>query len=608
MPRRRTPRVGDRPIRAAIYHRVSSDEQFEGYSLDALDRATRAYCEAHGWTVAWDYRDEGKSARSDDLAKRPDFARMLSDAEAGLFDVVVVHKLDRFARNRRVAFDAFHRLGRNGVGFVSITEGQDFATAQGQLMLTMLVGLAQFYSDNLSGETRKGKAERKAQRLFNGLLPFGIKSNTKRDADGVPVADPHAAPVPDPETYPGLLLAFSLAAEGKSDRDVAEALNAAGNRTTGNRGKNPFTKDSIRRILTNRFYLGELPDGNGGWIAGAHEAVLDEELFMRALDARQANAHPAANVRRAHRRYSLSGLAVCGGCGGPLHFHTAPNGRARGYCYQTRQRSGCGQHAFYLDGIEAQLGAYLATFTLPAETVDAVVRLYNDATVQRDDDERRRREIASRLERIKELYKWGDLTREAYIADRDRLEAELATLNGATDQATVLMKAAGLLRDLATGWAQASEEQKHDLAKLVFRSVEIAEDRVIAVIPQADLAPFFNLAEDNQTGRSDTTDPERQGCVLTSESDGLPSGAKPPIAFVPTSAIWVGRLPDRRRRGPSRRETYLTPRARRLDDEGRQRACLLARQGRTLREIGAELGVSRETVRHVFRDAEAAVA
>jgi site-specific DNA recombinase len=503
---------------------VSSEEQIQGYSLDAQDRAGHGYCEAHAWDLAAVYRDEGKSARTDDLAKRPEFLRMLEDAEAGLFDVVIVHKLDRFARNLRVTLETLDRLNRCGVGFVSISENMDFASPIGKVILATLAAFAQYYSDNLSFETKKGKAERKAQGLYNGLLPFGIKPNTKRNADGVPVTDPQSAPVPDPETYPGLLLAFRLAAEGKSDRDVAEALNAAGYRTSGNRGKNPFTKDSVRRILTNRFYLGQLPDGNGGWIGGAHEPVLDEELFMRALDARQSNASPAANVRRTHRRYSLSGLAVCGGCGGPLHFHTAPNGKARAYCYRVRQRSGCGQRATYLDRIEAQLGAYLATFTVPQETVDAVFRLYRGATVQRDDEERRRREIAARLERIKELYTWGDLTREAYVADRDRLEAELATLRGATDQAAVLAQAAELLRDLAAAWERATDAQKSDLARLVFRSVEIRGDRVIAVVPQPDFAPFFNLAKDiaadNETGRSDGTDPERQGAVLTGGSDG----------------------------------------------------------------------------------------
>src|SRR5215208_2686925 len=111
-----------RTIRAALYERVSSEEQVEGYSLDAQDRAGRHYCDAHAWEIVQVYRDEGRSARTDDLAKRPAFQQMLGDAEAGLLDVVVVHKLDRFARNLRVAFDAFERLAKARVGFVSLGE------------------------------------------------------------------------------------------------------------------------------------------------------------------------------------------------------------------------------------------------------------------------------------------------------------------------------------------------------------------------------------------------------------------------------------------------------------------------------------------------------
>ena len=110
--RPRTDRSGQ--LRAAGYHRVSSEEQVEGYSLDAQGRATRLYCEAHGWALVGEHRDEGKSARTDDLAKRPDFARLLADAEAGRFDVVVVHKLDRFSRNLLVTLDTLQRLERRG--------------------------------------------------------------------------------------------------------------------------------------------------------------------------------------------------------------------------------------------------------------------------------------------------------------------------------------------------------------------------------------------------------------------------------------------------------------------------------------------------------------
>lgn len=80
---------------------VSSEEQVEGYSLDTQQRAISHYCQAQGWTLAGEYRDEGRSGRTEDLSKRSQFVAMLEDAEAGVFDVIVVHKLDRFARNIR---------------------------------------------------------------------------------------------------------------------------------------------------------------------------------------------------------------------------------------------------------------------------------------------------------------------------------------------------------------------------------------------------------------------------------------------------------------------------------------------------------------------------
>ncbi len=264
-------------VRAAVYHRVSSEEQVEGYSLDAQQRATAAYCAAHGWELMQEYRDEGKSAWTDDISKRPAFARMIADAEAGRLDVIVVHKLDRFARNLLTTLETLQRLERAGVGFVSISEQMDFTTPIGKVILATLAAFAQYYSDNLATEVKKGKGERKKQGLYNGVLPFG----TAKGRDGVPV--------PHPEAHAGLVLAFELAAAGKTDREVAQALTAVGYRTTGNRGANPFTKDTVRVILQNRFYLGELPDGEGGWLPGKHAPLLDPDLFTRAQAARAAN-------------------------------------------------------------------------------------------------------------------------------------------------------------------------------------------------------------------------------------------------------------------------------------------------------------------------------
>src|SRR5262245_10452695 len=106
-----------RQLRAVLYLRVSSEEQVEGYSLDAQERAGRAWCEQHDAELIAIYKDEGRSARSDDVEKRPDFKRMLAEVEAGPANVVVVHKLDRFARNLRLTLDTLARLDGVGVGF-----------------------------------------------------------------------------------------------------------------------------------------------------------------------------------------------------------------------------------------------------------------------------------------------------------------------------------------------------------------------------------------------------------------------------------------------------------------------------------------------------------
>jgi DNA invertase Pin-like site-specific DNA recombinase len=580
-------------MRAALYARVSSEEQVEGYSLDAQDRAGRLYCEAHDWDIVQVYRDEGKSARTDDLSKRPDFHRLLADAEAGLLDVIVVHKLDRFSRNLRVTLETLERLEQAGVGFVSISEQMDFTTPIGKVILATLAAFAQYYSDNLATEVKKGKAERKAQGLYNGLLPFGLKPNS----GGIPV--------PDPETYPGLLLAFRLAAEGKSDRDVAEALNAAGYRTTGNRGRNLFSKDTVCRLLQNRFYLGELPDGNGGWLPGAHEPVLDDALFDRAQQARAENRRSVGprSVPPARRTHSLSGLGVCGQCGGKLHIATDRHGKARIYCYAARQGQRCPQRSIPLGSIEEQLVAYLATFHLPEDTVQEVVRLYERANDQRDDAERRRREIAGRIERIAEMYKWGDLTREAYRSERERLEAELKTLQGATDRAVVMAQAAALLRDLPAAWTSASPEQRNALARLVFAEIEIKEDRVVAVVPQPDFAPFFLL----QVGNSDDGDEHADGAESSAPSSEVLNGRKrrgsiasPRHANDSLEPIVVAVVPPRRVAGRSRRAAYHAPRPRKLSIE-QQTALLDAAANHSLRWLATEFGVSHETVRRVLR-------
>ncbi len=119
--------------------------------------------------------------------------------------------------------------------------------------------------------------------------------------------------------------------------------------------------------------------------------------------------------------------------------------------------------------------------------------LYRQASVDRDDNESRRRQIKSRLEPIRELYRWGDIERDEYQRERDSLTAELGTLKAPEDMAAILARTAAFLSDLPLAWKQASQEQRNRLARLLFQSLVIKDNRVEAFTPQPDFAGFFIL-------------------------------------------------------------------------------------------------------------------
>jgi hypothetical protein len=129
-----------------------------------------------------------------------------------------------------------------------------------------------------------------------------------------------------------LRMAFDLAAQGKSDREIAQALNIAGCRTTGTHGSRPFSKDTVKDMLTNRFYIGYIPDGNGGWINGKHEPMINEELFNAAQRARERRCRVRNTINVKARTYSLSGLMRSAKCGSKMRIQQNPKGEPRVYC------------------------------------------------------------------------------------------------------------------------------------------------------------------------------------------------------------------------------------------------------------------------------------
>ena len=223
--------------RAAIYARFSSSRQREESIADQVrvctERAVR-----EGWEVGATYADEARSGT--DASRRPQFLRMVDDAQRGDFDVLLVYKLDRFARNRYDSAVYRSKLRRAGVEVVSATEGVPEGP-EGIILDSMLEGLAEYYSANLAQNVRRGMEGNALKCRHNGVRVFGYSC----EPDGTYAVDEAEAP--------GVRAAFRMAGEGARKADIAAALNAAGYR--GVRGRK-WTVESVSQLLRQEKYIG----------------------------------------------------------------------------------------------------------------------------------------------------------------------------------------------------------------------------------------------------------------------------------------------------------------------------------------------------------------
>lgn len=483
--------------RASLYARVSSEEQVEGYSIDAQVRAFRQLCAEKGWETHREYIEEGKSAHTEDLRKRPVFKQAMGDALATRYDVLVVHKIDRFSRKLRITLEYFEKLGKAEVGFVSIMNNLDYSTPLGKFMLVMQGGLAELYSDNLSEETKKGWHERRKQGFYCGTLPFGVA----KGPDGIPMPDMEErratvnGEVVTLQNFDGLQLAFTAAADGFSDREVAILVNSRGYVTTGTHGPRPFSRDTTRDMLSNRFYIGEIPDGIGGWLKAKHGPFIDPDLFARAQLRRARRRRRPATIRTASRTYSLSCLARCNRCGNRIRIHSDKIDRARVYCLSRIQGLRCDFRGTFLDRYETQIESYLGAFAFPEDYKERILRSQGRLEEAYDNVVVERRQLEANLTRLKLQFRWGHITESDYLSEYRATESQLQPLKPIEDDGRGLEELAKFMSGIDAAWREGSQSERNRIARIMFDDIVLDSDGVlVALKPTIALQPFFRLS------------------------------------------------------------------------------------------------------------------
>ena len=200
-------------MKAVIYLRVSTKEQAEeGYSIPAQAEACRRFIADKGWELADEYVDRGESART---ADRPQLQAMLARLnDDPSIDYLVVHKLDRLARNLEDHAAIRAALRKAHVQLHSVTETLE-DSASGKLVEGILASIAEFYSANLGQEIRKGMDQKAAQGGWPVRAPFGYR-NVRRDGPG---RRGESVLEPDPQA-PLVVWAFERYATGSLSLDA----------------------------------------------------------------------------------------------------------------------------------------------------------------------------------------------------------------------------------------------------------------------------------------------------------------------------------------------------------------------------------------------------
>jgi DNA invertase Pin-like site-specific DNA recombinase len=487
-------------MRTALYARVSSEEQIDNWSISAQKHEYEQHCKQKDWLTSRVYIEEGKSARSDSIEKRPQFKRLLEDCKKREFDVVVVHSLDRWSRNLRVTLESFKQLADCGIAFVSITENIDYSTPEGRLFIAMIGAFAQYFSDSLAKHTSKGMKERAMNGFQNGDVPFGYE-RCNEDCPSEHRGKIHTVPT-EVEAVSKLFqfyaggnwslskLAAWLNEQGFRTRNKRELLEPDGNSVNGPR---PFTLYSVRWLLHNPFFVGKVKY-HDQLFNGKHEAIVDERVFNLVQEKLKDAKNRTRSVSPSYRLYLLKGIARCVYCGYPIWSETSSS--KYGYYREqkgTRVHSDCPANgkAIRCNMIDEQIDKVIQSLVLEPSWRERIIAKISTLS-ERELMLKQRKQIQEKLRRLGKTYLDGVIEDGEYNLQRKLLQDNLDSL--VIPEADAAMNAGELLESLGLIWQKTTIEEKHKLLTGMLEAVYIdlaASRSIVGIQPKPAFYPLF---------------------------------------------------------------------------------------------------------------------
>ena len=420
---------------AAVYIRVSTEDQAE-FSPEAQIRAIRTYAEKNNLHINDDhiFKDEGISGKRAD--KRPAFQRMIGQAKIKPrpFDIILVHKFDRFARSREDSIVYKSLLRKEcGIKVVSITEQLEddkFSV----ILEAMLEAMAEYYSLNLSEEVKKGMTEKARRGELQTPAPFGY-----RMINGL------LTPQED-EAEMVRQIFHKYANENFSMRAIAKYVNSLGFKT---KMGNKFDARLVEYIIYNPTYTGKMrwtPTCSAACkhdydnpdtmiVEGKHEAIVDKEIWEEAnriIRLKKRNIMPGYDPNTEITTHWLRGVIRCAACNATLIYSKAKSKKQGAYRCSKYMTGRCSEaQGITISRIETLIMKTLAddSKAFSQATFKKVKTAYDTHQIELQNYYKRAERLNSQLDKAKELVLSGIDSFDEYKRNKEKLTLQISEIN-----------------------------------------------------------------------------------------------------------------------------------------------------------------------------------
>ncbi|MEJ8574148.1 recombinase family protein [Microbaculum marinum] len=451
------------------YVRVSSHKQGEGVSLDAQKDAILRFAEGNDIAIVRWFEEQQTAAKSG----RPVFNQMLKSLKAGRAAGVVMHKIDRSARN---FFDwaKIGELADNGIDIHFATESLDFRSRGGRLAANIQMAVAEDYVRNLRSEVLKGQRGQLERGYYPFSAPIGYLNNGKGQLKTI-----------DPVKGPLVKLAFEL--YGSGQHSLHSLRNEIARRGLAKPSGQPLPKGSVEALLRNPFYAGIIRIRKTGEVyEGAHEPLISTELFERVTTIKAGKS--GKKVTR--HNHLFRGLFACGRCARSM----IPE-RQKGHVYYRCQFPDCRRNCIREDALSDGIVDVLAATPL---TDQAIAQIDTKAKVWTRKFDRGAKtqtcalqlaHLDARLERLEDAAIDQIIDAGSFARRKQKLLLEKAALQNAAredarfhDNPLTIRKFLERLKSLAVHYEFAEPAEKREIVQIATSNRSV-QDKNVTVEP-----------------------------------------------------------------------------------------------------------------------------